>query len=57
MNALVKSRAERGLWLEEIAVPQIGINDVLVRVCYTGICGTTRSSCSACRERSPPPLR
>jgi threonine 3-dehydrogenase len=40
MKALVKSRAERGLWLEEIAEPVIGINDVLVRVRYTGICGT-----------------
>jgi threonine 3-dehydrogenase len=40
MKALVKSRAERGLWLEEIAEPVIGINDVLVRVHYTGICGT-----------------
>ena len=40
MKALVKSRAERGLWLEEIAEPEIGINDVLVRVHYTGICGT-----------------
>ena len=40
MKALVKSRAERGLWLEEVAEPIIGINDVLVRVHYTGICGT-----------------
>jgi threonine 3-dehydrogenase len=40
MKALVKSRAERGLWLEEIAEPSIGINDVLIRVRYTGICGT-----------------
>src|SRR6202140_498854 len=40
MKALVKSRADRGLWLEEIAKPVIGINDVLVRVHYTGICGT-----------------
>ncbi|HEY2471367.1 MAG TPA: L-threonine 3-dehydrogenase [Terracidiphilus sp.] len=40
MKALVKSRAERGLWLEAIAEPEIGINDVLVRVRYTGICGT-----------------
>jgi len=40
MKALVKSKAERGLWLEEIADPEIGINDVLVRVRYTGICGT-----------------
>ncbi|HTW77970.1 MAG TPA: L-threonine 3-dehydrogenase [Terracidiphilus sp.] len=40
MKALVKSRAERGLWLEDIPEPEIGINDVLVRVHYTGICGT-----------------
>jgi threonine 3-dehydrogenase len=40
MKALVKSKAERGLWIEEIPEPQYGINDVLVRVHYTGICGT-----------------
>jgi threonine 3-dehydrogenase len=40
MKALVKSKTERGLWLEDIAEPKIGINDVLVRVHYTGICGT-----------------
>ncbi len=40
MKALVKSKAEQGLWLEEIPEPSIGINDVLVRVHYTGICGT-----------------
>jgi threonine 3-dehydrogenase len=40
MKALVKSKAERGLWLEDIPEPAVGINDVLVRVRYTGICGT-----------------
>jgi threonine 3-dehydrogenase len=40
MKALVKSRAERGLWLEDVPAPEIGINDVLIRVRYTGICGT-----------------
>jgi threonine 3-dehydrogenase len=40
MKALVKSRAERGLWLEDVPGPAIGINDVLVRVRYAGICGT-----------------
>ena len=40
MKALVKSKAERGLWLEEIPEPTIGINDVLIRVRHTGICGT-----------------
>ena len=40
MKALVKSRREPGLWLEEVEVPKIGINDVLIRVHRTGICGT-----------------
>ena len=40
MKALVKSKAEQGLWLEDIPEPKVGINDVLVRVRYTGICGT-----------------
>jgi len=40
MKALVKSRREPGLWLEEVPVPQAGINDVLIRVLMTGICGT-----------------
>ena len=40
MKALVKSKSERGLWLEDIPEPAIGINDVLIRVQKTGICGT-----------------
>jgi threonine 3-dehydrogenase len=40
MKALVKKKSEPGLWLEEVPVPQIGINDVLIRVDRTGICGT-----------------
>jgi threonine 3-dehydrogenase len=40
MKALVKARSEPGLWLEEIPEPEIGINDVLIRVHKTGICGT-----------------
>ncbi len=40
MKALVKSQAVRGLWLEDIPKPTIGINDVLIRVLYAGICGT-----------------
>jgi threonine 3-dehydrogenase len=40
MRALVKSRPEAGLWLEEVPVPDIGINDVLIKVLRTGICGT-----------------
>ena len=40
MKALVKSRREPGLWLGEVDVPKIGINDVLIKVLRTGICGT-----------------
>lgn len=40
MKALVKSTTTRGLWLEEVETPKIGINDVLIRVHRTGICGT-----------------
>jgi threonine 3-dehydrogenase len=40
VKALVKARAEEGLWLEDVADPDMGINDVLIRVRRTGICGT-----------------
>jgi threonine 3-dehydrogenase len=40
MKALVKQRPEPGLWLVDIPEPTIGINDVLIRVHKTGICGT-----------------
>ena len=40
MKALVKSRDARGLWLEDVPEPQVGINDVKIRVLLTGICGT-----------------
>jgi threonine 3-dehydrogenase len=40
MKALVKKESKPGLWLEDIPEPKIGINDVLIRVDRTGICGT-----------------
>jgi len=40
MKALVKSRREPGLWLEEMPAPDMGINDVLIRVRLASICGT-----------------
>jgi threonine 3-dehydrogenase len=40
VKALVKSREERGLWLEDVPEPEMGINDVKIRVLATGICGT-----------------
>ena len=40
MKALVKSRPEPGLWLKQVPVPAIGINDVLIKIEKTAICGT-----------------
>jgi threonine 3-dehydrogenase len=40
MKAIVKSKAEAGLWLEDVPEPEIGINDVLIKIKKTGICGT-----------------
>ncbi len=40
MKALVKSKAEQGLWMEEVPIPQIGKNDVLIKIQKTAICGT-----------------
>jgi len=40
MKALVKKKAEPGLWLEEVPVPGIGMNDVLIKILKTSICGT-----------------
>ena len=40
MKAIVKSKAEPGLWLEDVPEPKVGINDVLIKMKRTGICGT-----------------
>jgi len=40
MKALVKSRPEPGLWLEDVPEPKVGVNDVLIRIEKTSICGT-----------------
>jgi threonine 3-dehydrogenase len=40
MKALVKQRAEMGLWLDEVSLPAFGNNEVLIKVLRTGICGT-----------------
>jgi threonine 3-dehydrogenase len=40
MKALVKAKPEEGLWLEEVPVPEVGINDVLIKIIKTAICGT-----------------
>ncbi|KAB2642062.1 MAG: alcohol dehydrogenase catalytic domain-containing protein, partial [Verrucomicrobia bacterium] len=40
MKALVKAKSERGLWLKDVPDPKCGLNDVLIEVLRTGICGT-----------------
>lgn len=40
MKALVKKYAQPGLWLDDVPEPAIGINDVLIKVHKTAICGT-----------------
>ena len=40
MKALVKAKAEVGLWMEDVAIPEIGPNDVLIKIRKTSVCGT-----------------
>jgi threonine 3-dehydrogenase len=40
VKALVKKHSEPGLWLEDVPEPTVAMNDVLIRVDRTGICGT-----------------
>ncbi len=40
MKALVKSHAKKGIWLEDVPMPEVGNNDVLIKVQKTAICGT-----------------
>ena len=40
MKALIKKHAEPGLWMEDVPEPEVGINDILIQVLKTGICGT-----------------
>lgn len=40
MKALVKKKAEPGLWLEDVPEPEVGPRDVLIRIRKTSICGT-----------------
>ncbi len=40
MRALVKRERAPGLWLEEVPIPEVGINDVLIKISKTSICGT-----------------
>ena len=40
MKAIVKRKPERGLWMEEVPIPKVGHNNVLIRIKKAAICGT-----------------
>jgi threonine 3-dehydrogenase len=40
MKALVKKAAEPGIWMDDVAAPEVGHNDVLIKIHKTAICGT-----------------
>ncbi len=40
MKSLVKAKAEPGIWMQDVPVPTFGVNDVLIKVIKTAICGT-----------------
>lgn len=40
MKALVKTHPRKGLWMEDVPMPQVGVNDVLIKIKKTAICGT-----------------
>ena len=40
MKSLIKSKREPGIWMEDVPMPEYGVNDVLVKVGKTAICGT-----------------
>ena len=40
MKAIVKSSPEKGLWMEDVPLPVIGVNEVLIKIKKSAICGT-----------------
>ena len=40
MKALVKKLPQEGLWMEDVPVPEVGVNDVLIKIKKVAICGT-----------------
>lgn len=40
MKSLIKAKREPGIWMEEIPLPEYGVNDVLIKIHKTAICGT-----------------
>jgi threonine 3-dehydrogenase len=40
MKAIVKAKPEQGLWLQDVPIPDISHNEVLIKIKKTAICGT-----------------
>ncbi len=40
MKALVKASSEKGIWMKDVPTPDVGTNDVLIKISKTAICGT-----------------
>ncbi len=40
MKALVKAKPEKGIWMEDVPIPDVGPNDVLIKIKKSAICGT-----------------
>ena len=40
MKSLVKAKREPGIWLQDVSKPECGVNDVLIKIGKTAICGT-----------------
>ena len=40
MKALVKTEPKKGIWMKDVPIPQTGVNDVLIKIRKTAICGT-----------------
>ena len=53
MKALSKLKAEEGIWMTDVPVPELGHNDLLIKIRKTAICGTDvhKIGRASCRER------
>lgn len=40
MKSLLKAKAEPGIWMQDVPLPEYGVNDVLIKIRKTAICGT-----------------